>query len=360
MDVEAKMEEDMQTLESLISVLEAQGYYTVDDVVDAYKFQNNTEYLTIYTHKVSNVLIRAGQERTARAYRSAVESFIAFHKGKDILIKQINSGLIKEYERSLKETGKSPNTISFYMRNLRAIYYRAIKEKIIQPKSENPFSDVFTGVDKTRKRALDIEDIVAIERTDLSIVKDEKERLRLERCRNIFRFCFYARGMSFVDMAFLRKENVKNEVISYYRRKTGKLIELKITPVLRQIIDYFENEMKYSEYLFPVITEKDKNKRLQYETGLGRQNKDLKRLAKIAGINKIISTHVSRHSWATIAKYERLPLALISEGLGHSDEKTTYIYLASFERSYLDEANEHIYSAIRERMQQENNFRAKV
>lgn len=351
-EVEEKMEEELQTLKNLISILESQGYYTVNDVVDAYKYQNNTENLSVYTHKISNLLARSGQERTARAYRSATESLIAFNKNKDLLMKQINSGLLKEYEKYLKEGGKSLNTISFYMRNIRAIYYRAIKEKIIQPKSENPFSEVFTGIDKTKKRALGIEEIVAIERVDTSIIKDERERLRLERCRNIFRFCFYARGMSFVDMAYLRKENIKNDVISYYRRKTGKLIELKLTPVLRQIIDYFEKDTKYSDYFFPIIHDKTKSKRLQYETGLGRQNKDLKKLAEIAGISKNISTHVSRHSWATIAKYERLPLALISEGLGHSDEKTTYIYLASFERSYLDEANEHIYTAIKERIQQ--------
>ena len=347
--VEEKLNEQTQALEAIIAILDNQGRYTVDDVLDAYRIQNNSESLEVYTHKLSNNLIRLGQERTARAYRSATESLLTFNKNRGLPLRHINSCLIREYEKYLKETGKSPNTISFYMRNIRAIYNKAINDKIIHAKNENPFSKVFTGINKTRKRALSIEEIIAIEKADLLKIKDKREYESLLQCKNIFLFCFYARGMSFVDMAYLRKENLKKGIIRYYRRKTGKLIELKLSPALKQLMDYFESETKYSEYLFPIITDKSKNKRLQYENGLGRQNKDLKRLATIAGIDKHISTHVSRHSWATIAKHEKLPLSLISEGLGHSDEKTTYIYLASFERSYLDEANEHIYAAIHSR-----------
>ncbi|NDV97660.1 hypothetical protein D0T84_22665, partial [Dysgonomonas sp. 521] len=122
--------------------------------------------------------------------------------------------------------------------------------------------------------------------------------------------------MSFIDLAYLRKDNIGKGVISYYRKKTGQPIEVKLTDEMKDIIDSFSKETRYSPYLFPIIRDKDKDRRLQYETALRSYNRDLKDLARLSGVNQPVSSHVARHSWATIAKYERLPLSLISEGLG--------------------------------------------
>ncbi len=345
-DVDEKIEEYLIFFHTLIKVLEEQGRYTVDDVLKAFQYRKDTGNLSAYAEKLSSELAKYGQERTARAYTSATSALITFNRGKDIPIKHISKGLINEFEHYLKEQGKSLNTISFYMRNLRAIYNKAIRDKIINSKTENPFESVFTGVNKTRKRALTIEEISKLYNFDFSTIVNETKRTALYRCWRFFFFCFHARGMSFIDMAYLRRENIKKDVLSYYRKKTGQLIEIKITPILRRLIDSFANENKFSNYLFPIITDTYKNSRLQYESALRLQNKLLKELNKLAGLKKPITTHMSRHSWATIAKHEQLPLSVISEGLGHSNEKTTYIYLASFERSRLDEANDLISAAI--------------
>jgi integrase len=100
--------------------------------------------------------------------------------------------------------------------------------------------------------------------------------------------------------------------------------------------------------LFPIIRNLDKPARLQYENGLNMQNRWLKKLARLAGINTGcgLSTHVSRHSWATAGKVQRLPLSVISEGLGHSSEKMTCTYMASFDRSTIDKASRKIARAI--------------
>lgn len=345
-NVEEKISEIQDLFHRIVSLLEGQGYYTVDDVVLAYHNHSDPGLLSVFCRRQEMLLIRSGQDRTARAYRSAAKSLIQFNKNKDIPLKYINNSLIKEYERHLKERGKSLNTISFYMRNLRAIYNRAITEKIILSSGiSNPFSGVYTGIDRTRKRALSLDEAVKMREISFSAFSENKAT-RLSRSRQIFFFCFHARGMSFIDMAYLRKENIKGGVISYYRKKTGQLIEIKLTQALKEIIDSFSQEVCSSEYVFPIITDPKKNHRLQYENGLRSHNKSLKELAKLAGLSKPISSHVSRHSWATIAKYERLPLSVISEGLGHSNEKTTYIYLASFERSRLGEANELVGEAI--------------
>ena len=111
---------------------------------------------------------------------------------------------------------------------------------------------------------------------------------------------------------------------------------------MQSILNYFSQSNKNSVYVFPIIRDGGGSERLQYESGLRGQNKRLQRLALLAGLKEHVSTHVARHSWATMAKRENLPLWVISEGLGHSNEKTTYTYLASFERSVLDLAGERI------------------
>ncbi|NDV97611.1 hypothetical protein D0T84_22405 [Dysgonomonas sp. 521] len=152
--------------------------------------------------------------------------------------------------------------------------------------------------------------------------------------------------MSFVDMAYLRKNNLRNGIIRYYRKKTGGRLEIKITPAMQEIIDYFSPMVKASPYVFPIISDSRKPHRTQYETGLTTQNRLLKELARLAGTGVKLSTHMARHSWATLAKEEDLPLWVISEGLGHNNEQTTYIYLSQLERSVLDSANERIYKAL--------------
>ncbi|GAB6118876.1 phage integrase SAM-like domain-containing protein [Dysgonomonas termitidis] len=342
--------------------LEKSGRYTVDDILCSYHREYNPVNLSGFAELQARNLLRAGQERTARAYRTVSRGLITFNKGRDIPLSQINACMMKEFESYLKERGKAMNTISYYMRMLRAIYWKAVKEKLIDARRENPFDHVFTGFQKTRKRALDLESLRALNSLDFSAILEQQTLRKADTCEpaegsspldsglytswRYFFFCFHARGMSFVDMAYLRKENIRQGVISYYRKKTGQKIEVTVTAPLQRIIDSFSGEVRYSPYLFPVIRDTDKSPRLQYENGLRLQNKRLKRLSALAGIEGKLSTHVSRHSWATTGKKQNLPLWVISEGLGHSSEKMTYTYLASFDRSTLDRANEQIALAL--------------
>jgi integrase len=165
----------------------------------------------------------------------------------------------------------------------------------------------------------------------------------------MFLFCFHARGMCFVDMAHLKKADLRGDTIRYRRAKTGQLIELKVLPAMRRIIDWFSPQTSGSHYLFPVITDTDGDVQLQYESGLRVQNLRLKRIAAMCGITDGLSTHVARHSWATVARNTGLPLAVISEGLGHTHQRTTEIYLASLERSVIDRASLVVSESILDR-----------
>ena len=149
--------------------------------------------------------------------------------------------------------------------------------------------------------------------------------------------------MSFVDMVYLRKENIRGGFIRYVRKKTGQQMEIKITAKMQEILDSFSTEVQGSHYVFPIIKESSgRPPYLQYETALRLQNSRLKRLSVMVGIKKQISTHWTRHSWATIAKKENVPIRVISECLGHTSEHTTLIYLDSLDNSVLDATGELI------------------
>jgi integrase len=143
-------------------------------------------------------------------------------------------------------------------------------------------------------------------------------------------------------MAFLKKQNIHGDGLIYCRRKTGKNMQVKVTRPMQYILHYFAPMVCDSPYAFPLIDPRLGRERTQYERALSHQNKMLKKLSRVAGIDKIISTHVARHSWASIARTEHVPLSVISEALGHRDEKTTTIYLDSFHTSVIDRVSEQI------------------
>jgi len=271
-----------------------------------------------------------------------MHSLLKFRKGCLFTLADLDSSLMRDFEAHLKKNGKSMNTISFYMRNIRAIYYRAIEDKMIPRQQENPFAHVFTGVYVTKKRALKVEDIKAMRKLQdkfteiLSTETAPRKRQRISGLRDsimYFNFCLEARGMSWVDMAYLRKDSIRENGFTYRRSKTGRELDVVITPAMKTIIASFEERSAGSPYVFPVIDTRKGNERRQYETGLRIQNERLDLVARLADIHKKITTHVSRHTWATVAKDSEIDIPIISELLGHGDIKTTTIYLDSLDDS---------------------------
>ena len=345
---------EVELLTDHLAVLEPQGRFEVEDLLFLYRRRKNSGKLQSYAESLVVGLERRGQMRTADAYRTATRGLIRFNKGEDIPLHQINACLIKDFEKHLKDAGKMLNTISYYMRNLRAIYNKAVSDKSITRAKENPFAGVYMGVTKTMKRALSVEEIKQLNDLDFGKMLENKQpesrehraTENLHRAQRYFNFCFYARGMSFVDMAYLRKENIRGGVIRYVRKKTGQQIELRVTAEMKTIIDSFAREVQGSAYVFPIIRNSELPAYTQYETALRTQNYRLKRLAELSGVKKQVSTHWARHSWASIGKQENLSIRVISECLGHTSEKTTRIYLDSLDNSLLDAANDTVISAI--------------
>ena len=205
------------------------------------------------------------------------------------------------------------NTISFYMRNLRAVYNRAV-EKGLTPQN-NPFRHVYTGVDKTVKRAIPIKVIKALKELDLSM------KPSLDFARDMFMFSFYTRGMSFIDMAYLKKTDLQNSILTYRRRKTGQELSIKWEKCMAEIIaKYPENK---TDFLLPIIKEEG-NERRQYDNTLHLVNYRLKELSTMLKLQRPLTMYVARHSWASAAKAKNVPLSVISEGMGQPSTRVTW------------------------------------
>lgn len=166
----------------------------------------------------------------------------------------------------------------------------------------------------------------------------------LDFARNMFLISFYLRGMSFIDMAFLKKSDLKNGYITYRRHKTGQQLVIEWTKEMQLILDkYPENS---TDYLLPIIRKPGTNERYTYRNVGYNINHNLKIIAKMVGVTIPLTLYVARHSWASAAKAKGIPLSVISEGMGHDSEATTQIYLASLDTSVVDRANSLIISSL--------------
>ena len=277
-----------------------------------------------------------GKVRSSETYRSMLNSFTCFRKGVDLTFDMMDGMLMELYEAWMRKCGLTRNSTSFYMRILRTNYKLAV-EKGLTP-DRHPFRKVYCGIDKTVKRSLPFSEIKKINALDLS------RKPSMDFARDMFMFSFCTRGMSFIDMAYLKKADLNNGCLAYRRKKTGQLMMIEWTKQMQDIIDKYKSDG--TSYLLPIITREDGSERRQYQNQMRKINRLLKDIANRAGLPLSLSMYYARHSWATIARGRDVPLAVISEGLGHDSETTTQIYLDSIKSSEVDKVNRMILEGL--------------
>lgn len=335
--VKQQIHSDLKRLNSLIVRYDRSVYdYSSDDIVRGYKRIMCECTLFVFMGDVIGRQRRSNHFGVAKNYEAALNSFRRFRGGVDVLIDTIDHRMVDDYQKFLLSTGIVRNSVSFYMRVLRAVYNRAVIQDITP--DNRPFRNVFTGMEKTRKRAISVDDIRRVRRLDLSLWPG------LSLARDVFMFLFFCRGMSFVDAAYLRKTDVSDGRIIYRRQKTGQKLNIKVVGEIQKIID--RHSIEGSPYLLPIIGRPSKDSRRQYSSALRKINKNLKTIATMANLSVPLTTYVSRHSWATIAKAQNVPIYVISDALGHDSVTTTQIYLDSIDESQIDEANEKVISMV--------------
>lgn len=338
LSIRERIHRDLERLVKIDRKLNANGLsYTADDVIDEFNRYSHEYSLFNFMEGIIAKLKQNGKIRTAETYKATLSSFRKFRQDEDIMLDSLNYEVMEAYEAWHHNRGVTPNTISFYNRILRAVYNRAVEDDVIENRS--PFRHVYTGVDKTVKRALPLEVIRKIKRLDLLL------NATLDFARDMFMMSFYLRGMSFIDMAYLKKSNLKNGYITYHRRKTGQQLTIEWTSEMQLILDkYPENK---SDYLLPIIKTTGINERYAYRNVGYNINRSLKQISNMLGLNFRLTTYVARHSWASAAKAIGIPLSVISEGMGHNSETTTQIYLASLDTSVVDHANALILRSLK-------------
>lgn len=330
--VRKSIETDIKPIGSIMQQLDKMGKgFGADDIVSMFRNSNDEHCIYGLMNATANSLQRAGRTRTAETYLSAMRSFMRFAGNRKILPGEIDNNMMMQYETYLKSKGVCRNTSSFYMRILRATYNRAVEKGLV--KKQHPFKRVYTGVEKTMKRAVTMQTIRRIKNVELP---DEPS---LKLARDMFMFSFYTRGMSFIDMAFLRKDDLKNGLLSYRRRKTGQRLYIKWEQCMQDIVDMYPSNT--NGYMLPIITEKTDVTR-QYRNVQHLINNKLKQIMTATGCEQPLTMYVARHSWASIAHSRHIPLSVICECMGHDSEATTRIYLASLDTSETDKANKKI------------------
>lgn len=328
---------DLERFGRIVRHLDSSGYpYTAEDVCIAYRRYMSECSVVNFMRSIIAQLKDNGKIRTAETYRLALNSLRRFTGSDDLMLDCLTADFMERYEAWHIKRGNTQNTISFYNRIIRAVYNRAVELRLIE--NRNPFRRVSTGVYKTVKRALSLDTIRRIKALDLS------QTPTLDYARNIFILSFMLRGMSFVDMAFLRKSDLRGGYIEYRRRKTGQLLTIEWTREMEGVLSKYP--CNRSDYLLPIIRQPGVNPRSVYRNMGYNINRSLKTIGNMVGLSAPLTLYVARHSWASAAKSKGIPLSVISQGMGHDRESTTQIYLSSLSSAVVDRANSLIISSI--------------
>ena len=277
---------------------------------------------------------------TANTYISAYRRFKEYRQNKDLVFDELTPDMMEEYEAWLANRNQKPNTIRFYLRTLSTLFCKAASCGILS-EERKLFGRVRLSYVTTAKRALSEAAILALQNLELGA------GTTLAFARDMFMFSFYMRGMPFVDIAYLKKSDLKNGILTYRRKKTNQPLLVEWEQVHQEIVERYAHQTGNSPYMFPIIEQADGTEYKQYKRMQEKVNRTLKKIGIMIGLKMPLTAYVARHSWASIARDMNIPIPIISEGMGHQSYKTTQVYLNSIDVSKISEANRTIIQRIR-------------
>jgi integrase len=297
-------------------------------------------FLIQFMEKLIEELIRVKRDGTAHVYMSTLNRVKGFLEGKDIPFHQLTPEWLIRFERKLLADQLTWNTISTYMRTLRSVYNQAV-DCNAAPYVPRLFSKVYTGVDGKVKRAVKPETMRKL-MAESSVLSPQQAF-----SRDIFVLLFLFRGMSFVDLAYLRRCDLQGNVITYRRHKTGRRLTIVVEKEAMEIIRRNANADPDSPFLFPIIKQPGREEYRQYVNMLRMLNYRLLQVARMLKLKEHISTYTARHTWATTAIRQNYNPSLICDAMGHSSVKVTETYFKSFREEDINKMNRKIVSFIR-------------
>jgi integrase len=265
-------------------------------------------------------------------------SFLEGNPRKDLSFKAVTAKKLTDFEHWLNVRELKVNTVKTNLKTLRTIYNKAINEEVFNS-SSSPFKVIKFRYAVTEKKALELKDIKKLEECKL---KDEKLKVALD----MFLLSFYCAGLRWGDVCTLKWSDLKGEYLHVIPRKTSatkqKANRIKLDQRAIQIVNgYKRNTNKPDDYIFPIVQKQKTIGDLLLEIGKKNAliNKRLKDVASFARVKVKLSFHMTRHTYATLALQKNVPLAAISQLLGHSDLKTTQIYLKELDHEQVIDAH---------------------
>ena len=338
--LQAKVYFEMGSLVQRIQDYEGATAY-FQKAFEAYRQAGNKRMQAYVLTEIGNDYLWADESNTSAAlrhYRDALASFARFRGGEDIMTEDLDAETMSRYEAWLKGRGVKRNSSSCYLRTLRTLYRKAVDMGLTADRGI--FRHVFTGFAKTAKRAVTIDSIRAIRRLALG------EGSPLAFARDMFMLSVYLQGMSFIDMAYLKKTDIRNGLLQYSRKKTGQTLAVRWEGAMQDVVDSYAGLAAGSPYLLPIITRQDGTERRQYERMEHNVNRNLKKIGEMAGLHMPLTTYVARHTWASAMRDMGYDLSIVSRGLGHESLKTTQIYLSSIDTAAVAMANRSMIGRI--------------
>lgn len=321
-----------EEVEKIVLSLAEQGEFTVADISRRYKARNDMSDFFVYADYKIAEMRNEGRDGTASNYLSAVNALARYLGCREISLNNLTKSTIEGFMNFQKQQRNKPNTVVFYIKQLRAIYNKADDDGYVHT-AGNPFEKVKLKGSKTAKRAISQQEMRKIAELNLEGQHEHKEL-----ARDLFQFSLFTRGMSFVDMCYLRKENICGDMLIYRRRKTDQQLEVKIEPPLKELLNKYKDDN--SDYLLPMLRADDSYDAYRYIQR--RLNKRIHELGVQLGFDFPLTFYVARHTWATMARDKGFSVSAISAGMGHTSEKTTQIYLASMNHRIIDRANKAV------------------
>ncbi|WP_162945029.1 site-specific integrase [Flavisolibacter nicotianae] len=287
----------------------------------------------VYLRCIKN-LLREERIGTALAYKDSYNSILQFRG--NLLFAEVTVSVLHQYEQWMLKKGRSRTTIGIKLRNLRAVFNEAIAQGLLKKEKCYPFGrrkyQIPTG--KKVKKALDQEVIGRL-------YYSEPSSPLLQKAKDFWLFCYFGNGMNPKDVVYLKWKNMQGEYFVFTRAKTERStrtdprpITVYITEDMQNIIERHGTKDKHPEsYVFPIMRD-DLNPLKQYErvpVFTRFINDGMKAICEELGIDKNITTIVSRHTFSTQLKRSGVSTEFIQEALGHTDKRTTENYLDSFE-----------------------------
>lgn len=267
-------------------------------------------------------IVKATYQRWERCI-TYLEDFFKFTMDvDDIPVKDVTSGMLDDFEHFLRVSKNCANNAAVrYLRCVKNTIQYALAHKWI---TEDPFIGKKYQRTYAEREFLTEPEIMAMMKLDFSDLP------RLELVRDTFVFCCFT-GLAFCDIKSLQRENIVNDSdgnawIRKSREKTGELSIIPLLEIPRQIAEkYAEHPLvKSTGVVLPVLTNQ-------------KCNAYLKEIADLAKIQKHLTTHMARHTFASISLSNHVPMESIQKMLGHSDIKTTQIYAKMQDRTVYED-----------------------